>query len=207
MRRSFLTAIAGAALLSAVACASTTFNSTWRDPEAEPVSLVGKRVAAFFVSKNMAPRRAAEAALVRELNARGAQGIAGHTIVSAEVIQDESKVKAILDEKGIDGMILMRVTERDRQTSYTPGYWTTQPYYRRTWNGYWRYGWGSVYTPGYLQTDNVVSVETLVFSARQDKLLWAGMSDTVNPSRADAFVAELAQGVVSEMKKAGLLVP
>ncbi len=60
---------------------------------------------------------------------------------------------------------------------------------------------------GYLQTATVVSVETLVFSVRQDKLLWAGMSDTVNPSRADEFVAELAEGVVSEMKKAGLLVP
>jgi hypothetical protein len=33
------------------------------------------------------------------------------------------------------------------------------------------------------------------------------MSETVNPSKADAFAADLAKAVASEMKKQGLLVP
>ena len=36
--------------------------------------------------------------------------------------------------------------------------------------------------------------------------LAAGMSETMNPSRADALVAELADKVASQMEKDGLLV-
>ena len=56
-----------------------------------------------------------------------------------------------------------------------------------------------------LQTDTIVSVETLVYSFVQDKLLWAGMSETMNPSRADELVRELAGKVASQMEKEGLL--
>lgn len=207
MNASLKTVATAGVLALAVACASTTFNSTWRNPEAQPVSLGGKKVAAFFIAKNEAARRSVETALARELTARGAQGIPGYTLVPAEATQDESKVKALMEQNGVDGMVTMRVTGRDKQVSYSPGYWRSVPYYRRGWGGYWGYGWGAVYQPGYLQTDTYVGVETLVFSARQDLMLWAGMSETVNPSRADAFAADLAKAVTAEMKKEGLLLP
>jgi len=50
-----------------------------------------------------------------------------------------------------------------------------------------------------------VTVETLVYSLKQNKLLWAGQSKTTNPSKIDAFVRELAAGAANEMKKVGLL--
>ena len=50
-----------------------------------------------------------------------------------------------------------------------------------------------------------MTVETLVYSLKQNKLLWAGQSKTTNPSNVDAFVKELAAGAVREMKKVGLL--
>ena len=53
-----------------------------------------------------------------------------------------------MEQSGVDGMILMRVTGREKQTSYTPGYWTGVPFYRRGWRGYWGYGRGAVYQPG-----------------------------------------------------------
>ena len=55
------------------------------------------------------------------------------------------------------------------------------PYYG-SFYGYWGYGWGAVYDPGYLRTDTVVMVETLIYSVTQDKLVWAGHSKTTNPS-------------------------
>jgi hypothetical protein len=207
MTQTLKTAAAAAALALAAACASTSFRSTWRNPDAQPVSLAGKKVAAFFIAKNEAARRSAETALARELTARGAQGIPGFTLVPQELTRDEARVRALMEQNGVDGMVMMRVAGRDKQVTVTPGYWTTTPYYRRGWGGYWGHGWAAVYHPGSMHTDTVVSVETLVFSTRQDLMLWAGMSDTMNPSRADAFAAELAKAVTAEMKKEGLLVP
>ena len=47
-----------------------------------------------LIGKNEGSRRAVESALARELTARGAQGIPGYTLVPAEAVKDESKVKA-----------------------------------------------------------------------------------------------------------------
>jgi hypothetical protein len=50
-----------------------------------------------------------------------------------------------------------------------------------------------------------VTVETLVYSLRQNRLVWAGESRTVNPSNMDAFVQELVAEAAETMKKQGVL--
>jgi hypothetical protein len=80
------------------------------------------------------------------------------------------------------------------------------PRYGGYWGGYYGYGWGGAYGGGVdIRTDTIVTVETLVYSLKQNKLIWAGQSKTTNPSKIDAFVKEVATGAGKEMKKAGLL--
>jgi hypothetical protein len=71
--------------------------------------------------------------------------------------------------------------------------------------GYWEFGWGMMGRPGYLETDTIVSVETLVYSLPQDKLLWGGVSETTDPSNLDSFIKEIVKKAGEEIKKAGLL--
>jgi hypothetical protein len=59
--------------------------------------------------------------------------------------------------------------------------------------------------PGYLQTDTIVSIETLVYAVRQDKLLWGGVSETTNPSNLDAFIKEIVKAAGEEIRRAGLV--
>jgi hypothetical protein len=61
------------------------------------------------------------------------------------------------------------------------------------------------YDPGYLRTDTVVMVETLVYSVSQDKLLWAGQSKTTNPSNIQDFIKDLSDAAAKEMRKAGFV--
>ena len=56
--------------------------------------------------------------------------------------------------------------------------------------GYWGYGWGAVYDPGYLQADTVVTLESNVYSVPREELLWSSRSETISPSSI-----ELADGV------------
>ena len=46
--------------VGALACSTTDFKSTWRDPTARPVTLNGQRVAAFVVAPNESMRRSSE---------------------------------------------------------------------------------------------------------------------------------------------------
>ena len=194
------------ALLGSTGCATTSFHSTWRAPDARPVQLDGKKVAAVFMSRNPTQRHLAEDALAAEITRLGGIGIPSYSLLGDDNPADPDSVRRRLGDSGVDGVITMRVVARERQPSYVaPRHWVADPYYG-TWSGYWGHGWREVYEPGYLQqTDLYVSVETLVYSFVQDKLLWAGMSETVNPARADELARELAGKVAKELQKEGLL--
>jgi hypothetical protein len=195
--------LAVAAALASFACATTTFDSTWKDPEARPIRLTGQKVAAVFISKNGARRRRAEDAMAREITSRGARGIPSYTVLPDDRVRDRDYAKDVFDRQGFAGAVVMRITGNETQYSYEPSFYGG-PRYRHFWGGYWGWGWGTVWEPGYLVADRVVSVETLVYSLTQDKLVWAAHSRTVDPQRLDEFISDLAQAVTKRMQSDGV---
>jgi hypothetical protein len=189
-------------------CATTTFTSTWKAPDAKPVNPTGKTIAAIFVSRDESRRRAGEDALAADLRARGANPIAGYTILPNDQRGDGETARQSLRQAGAQGAVVMRVVGRDQRINYTPGVGYAFPTYYYGFGPYWGYGWRSVYEPGYLTTDTVVSVETLVYSLQpEDKLLWASTSRTTDPRNLDALVNDVAQATAKEMVRQGLLAP
>jgi hypothetical protein len=49
---------------------------------------------------------------------------------------------------------------------------------RRLLGGYYGHGWGSAWSAAEIRTDTIIIVETLVYSLRQNKLVWGGQSKT-----------------------------
>jgi hypothetical protein len=187
-------------VVAAAGCATTSFRSTWKDPTAQPITLHGQKVAAFVITPNESQRRAGEDILAQELSARGVQGIPGYQLTGAKPVRDSEVLRRDLDRAGIEGTVIMRVVDRRQEVNYVPG----GPYYGSMY-GYWDYGWGATAYPGYLNTDTIVSVETLVYSVRQDKLLWGGVSDTINPYNLDRFIRDISKAAGQEIRKAGLV--
>ena len=192
-----------AVLVCLAACATTTFTSTRKAPDVQAISPVGKTVAAVFISKDESKRRAGEDALAAALSTRGAHGVPAYTILPDEAKMDSDAARTKLKEAGANGVVVMRLVGKDQQITYTPGY--AGPSYYGGFGPYWGYGWGTVYEPGYLQTDTLVSVETLVYSLDRDKLLWASTSRTTNPNNINALVREVSDVTADEMMKQGLL--
>jgi hypothetical protein len=204
MKISVRTVLLVTALAVASACATTSFQSTWKAPDAQPVVLSGQKVVAFVLTKNAASRRAAEDALAREISAGGAQGIPSYTLIPDAAASDEAKAKAQIEAAGATGVVVMRPVDKSQEVVATSTY--MGPSYGPYWGGYYGYGWGGAYGGGVdVRTNTIITVETLVYSIPQNKLIWAGQSNTTNPTKVDAFVKELATAARSEMKKAGLL--
>ena len=193
-------------LFTLVGCASTTFTSTWKAPDAQPVGpLKGKKVIAFVLIRNApASRREAEDVLARQISLNGAEGVPGYTLVDESQAGNEAQARAAVEKSGAVGVVVMRPLALDASTKSAPPY--TGQRYSPYWGGYYGYGWDGAWGTGSeIRSDLIVKVETLVYSLQQNKLIWAGQSKTTNPSRIDDFVRELAVGVAEEMKKAGLL--
>jgi len=197
-RRSAIVLV-GLALLGAGSCASTDFKSTWKDPEAGPVELQGKRMAAFAVTKNQSMARAAEDAMAGALAKQGVQAIPGYQLAPGGYT-DTAVLKEKLKAANVDAAVVMRVVGRRQEVDYVP----TGPTYG-SFYGYWDYGWGAVGSPGYLTTDEIVSVETLVYSVPDNKLIWAGVSETFDPGKVDKVTKEIMNKATKEMKKDGLI--
>jgi len=186
--------------VGALACSTTEFKSTWRDPTARPVALKAQPVAAFLITPNVATRRAGEDILARELSARGVRGIPGYQLTGDQPVRDSEGLRRKLEQVGIQGTVIMRVIDRRVELDYVPGGLAYGSMY-----GYWEFGWGMMGRPGYLETDTVVSVETLVYSLPQDKLLWGGVSETTDPNNLDSFIKEVVSKAGEEFRKSGLV--
>jgi len=190
--------LAGAAPL--LSCASTSWVSTWKAPDAQSLRGEGK-VVTVVMTQNEAMRRSAEDSLAQEITKMGAQAIPGYTLIQNEPTETEANAKEALEKAGVGIIVTMRPTGVSQEISSSP---TASATY---WHGgYYGYGWGAAYGPSMeIRTDTIVHIQTLVYSMKQNKLVWSGQSKTTNPSNLDALVKEIIYAAADEMKKGGLI--
>jgi len=204
MRSRISTLLVLALLAIVTVAAKTKFRSTWIAPGAAPGSFAGKKVAALVISTDESLRVSGEEALARELVSRGVEGVAAYRVIPKEILRDTDKAKEWFERTGVEGVVTMRPVSADKERTWQPSMWTTAPYYSTLW-GYYGYGWGAVYDPGYVREDTVLTIETMIYSVPANKLLWAGMSETTNPKQAGKVIEDLVEAVVKDMKKHGLV--
>ena len=205
-RRQSTIGFAAVLALGLVACASTTrFDSTWKAPEAGPLNFQGRKVAALVISDNTSTRFAAEDLLARELKARGVEGIPAYDLIPQSETRDKDRAKALFNQAGITGVVVLRPAGAQKEIVSSGGYWSI-PSYGSFWGvGYYGYGWNAVNDGTRIHTDTIVRVETMVYDLEADKLVWAGLSESTNTSKAETLIKELVAAAAAEMKKQGLI--
>jgi uncharacterized membrane protein YgcG len=197
--------LAATAAVTLAACATTSLQSTWKDPAAAPLNLKGKKVAALVVIDEEALRYAAEDEAAREITAHGAIGIPAYRLLPQAQIRDKERARAVFEKEGIEAVVVLRQVAKEQTLT---GSFSASPGYSSFWGpGFWGGGggWGGGWADGYLRTDTILIVETLVYSLQQNTLVWASQSQTMNPARVGSFVRELSKTLGTEMEKQGLL--
>ncbi len=181
--------LALAALVAALAggCATTQITSAWQDPGLRNVAF--RKVLVVFQNKDPGLRRVLEDEMARDIP----NAVPAYTLLSDEEVRDVSRAKARVREQGFDSAVLMRIVSMQRERSYVPGQVYMVPRMYRDFWGYWGYGWGTVYEPGYLRDDRIVTVSTNVYSVLDDKLVWASESETFNPASLRSAIAEVVR--------------
>ncbi len=187
--------------------AGTRFVNTWKEPDAAPLSVKpGDLVIAMVISKEETTRRTGEDLLGEELRQRGLRPIPSFSLIPTDQVGDREKAAAAIQDSGAVALFAMRpIAVNKEQTYVPPTYMGPGPY--GGWGPYYGYGWSTAYSPGYVVTDTVVRVETLVFDLKQNKLLWAGTSETTNPERLDQFMRDLVKAAGAEMRRVGVIAP
>ena len=195
--------VAGALALSA--CASPAFISSQKAPDAALLQLDGEKIAAVVMTSDESMRREAEDALARQIDARGAQGIPGYTVLPEQPSKErEAQAKAAFERAGVRAVVVMRPIAVEKDVTADPLTFTA-PASSSFWGGYYGEAAYSMPVGGEVHTKTTVTIETRVYSLVQNKLVWTGQSRTTDPHDVSAVMKRLSVATAQELRKQGLL--
>jgi hypothetical protein len=190
MFRKFIIPLSLVGLL--VACGPTTkLEKSWADP-----SLTASTIKAFTKILVVAPlkdeasKRIAEDKIAAQLKTGVAVQSYSYLLATDT---DQKLVEEKLKKDGFDGVILMRLKDVEKTTSYTPG---------TSYGGWYGYRYAS---PGYVSTDKTFIVETNFYSLASGKLLWSGTTSTLNPTTLDQSLDGIISTLKYELQRRGLV--
>lgn len=199
-RGTFLIFAVAAMLLSA--CATTQPSSVWKDPAYQ--SRPGK-VMVIGVAKNPLNRRLFEDEFVVQLKARGADAIASYTVISDRQQDDQAAIAEKVKELGADTVLITRMVSKKSVQVYVPGSIYYPPPYYGFWPDYYSYGYRYLYAPGYIVEDEYAIIETNLYEATNDKLVWAASTETGLGGSDLDLIRSYIGVMVETMAKNGLL--
>lgn len=203
MRPSTMTAL-GAALLLA-ACAATSLTSAWKDPTYTGGGF--RRLLVVGASDSPTYRRVFEDEFSRALRAAGVQAVQSYTLIPQDGSIDEAVLKATVRKQGLDGVVMTRLLRIDTQTVYTPGFAWSVPAlgYRNSLYGYYNTAWSPYALPAEGREYRSAVLETTLWNAADDKLVWTATTSTFAPESVQSVTADYAKVVIEELRARKLL--
>ena len=205
MRRMSVTIFFLSLLFLADLASSAKIKSSWKNPSATMSSLQFKKVLVVAIIKQEFTRKVAEDKAVLIIKSDGTtDGVPSYTILGEEELEDKAKAKLKIAGMGFDGAIIMRYAEPKDEKKYDSdegsGVWYQ---YNQIW-GTDSPAWGVAYN-AMNPSENFVYIETLLYSLKEDKLIWAGISELKNPKNAAQAVSDIAEVTTKQLQKQGLI--
>jgi len=197
--------LAFAALVAASCASKNQMVSQWRDPAYTAHS--GQKVVVMAAAENEISGRIWETEMAKQLTARGFQVVSGSSILGTTGTRpDSAAVAQKVIDAGADLVVVTRVLAVDKETTYIPGQTVVQP--GLYWNGYYglyTHAYTQLDSPGYVEQNTVVRLETSVFDVPTGKLVWGGLSDSYNPTSTQSLAESLTQKLVHKFETSGLI--
>lgn len=196
--------LAGAALIGA-GCqkesqTQTTIPATWRNPD-----FSGAPFGKFFVlgvAKSDENRRLYEDHMVRALQEQGASAQASSVLFPQSEKLDRAEVLLAVEQAQFDAVVIARLRSVHEKEQYVPA----QPL---TSSDLYMSGYDEAYAvnsaPAHYAKTTTYRVETTIYSARDEMLVWVLVSDTVNPESVEDIIQSLSATIARQMKAGGLI--
>ncbi len=190
-------------LMFLISCTSTKITSSWREPDKHLHSGEWNKVLVVALLKNETSRRKVEDELLKYMNGKG--------IVSYNYLdenfnkKDEEQLSKKLKADGFDGAVTMRLIDVDKEKIYIPEQRNVYPDYYHDFSRYYHRNWIYYTTPGYYVVTKTFIVETIVYSIKDDKIIWSGITETFDPDGVRNMTREIAKVIYKKMIDEGFV--
>jgi hypothetical protein len=190
-------------ILLATYCNSTRIASSWKEPNKQVTVEKLNKVLVVALFKTETTRRRAEDEMAGYLNGKGV--VSYNYLDAATSNSNEEGIRSKIKADGFDGAVTMRLVDVDKEKTYNPGNLTRYPNYYRSFSSYYFRNWSYYQEPGYYSTTKTFTVETNVFSIKEEKIIWTSLTKTTNPEGVAKMTGEIAGVVYKQMVKEGFI--
>lgn len=203
MRPVLRAVIIGLLAMLTTACTTGRIASVWTSPESQPTRY--HKLIVFGVTNSHKVRRAYEDNFVARLRAIGVKAEAGHDYVSDADLSLLVRMTEAVAKSDADAIVITHLVT-DEQAPETnllrlakvPAYYLNLvPYFSQVYN--------DVCKPAYYADFNALRLETNLYDAKSERLLWSGRSELLSPSSEQMTISEVIEDSISQMSKDGYL--
>lgn len=208
-------------MLALAGCATTRLKGAWVNPEYQ-----GKRfnkILVLGIAENETYLRLLEKNLSVKLSNRGLAAEPGYQLFETGKRPSREEITRIIADQGFDALIISKVAGRRTEEVVHPGgfYYVREPFYahpfygwRRPypprffghhWYDYYSRSYTLMHEPGYVTQYEVMTVESNVYDARTDELIWSGITDTVVQGNIENMINSLVNTLVRELAAKNLI--
>jgi hypothetical protein len=178
----------------------------------------GKHANSVFIlvlTQDLEKRTVLENDLARVAGAHGIKAVQSLAVFGPVTATNDTAVIASLmrkiKEKGCETILTVSLVDSKSETKYIPGSSYTYdpmmyygPYYG-TFGGYYSYAYTSFYSPGYYNTNSTYYLETNLYDATDQGILFSVQTKAMNPPEITKASAQFTETLIQELKRNGLL--
>ena len=178
-------------------CNSTKITSSWKQPGKHVHIDELNKVLVIALIENETNRYKAEHQIVKYLDGKG---YVSHEYLDDNLnSQNETEIMNKIKSDGYDGIVLMRLIDVDKEKIYIP---EDRNYYPNNYNSFGDYYLTQHHrykNSGYYITTKTYILETIIFSLKENKIIWTGITETFEPSSIKRMTKEISKVIYKQM--------
>ena len=219
MRKLFYSLILAALIIAAGSNCSPTKESTvavigaWVNKD----EIQGKKATSVFIvvlTQSMATRSLMEKDLAAAAAAHGIKAIPSLSVLTPVTgVPDSVVIAAFLRQvkaSGANTVLIVSLLDSRSETKYIPSSsYSYDPYshygYYGNYATYYASTYNTISSPGYYVTDNTYYIESNLYDAASQKILFSIQTKAVNPTDIDKASKKFTETLIEEIKSNGML--
>jgi hypothetical protein len=193
-------------LFIVISCSSaiTEIVGEWQSENYQKGNVDKVLILGIFNKDRTLLRRNFENGMTNAFISMGIAAIPSTDFMPYDVVIDSTTFEKYFEDLDVDAVVVSRLVGIDQSRNYEAGYQYTIPFDNyNDFYGYYYSGIEYANSSGYL-TDNVVVVlETNIYETKDKKLIWSGISETIDPDNVSDVIKSFGNKLVSKLKQEG----
>ena len=185
---------------------STDLIGEWSEEEYKTRFIEKILILGIFDKDKPLLRRKFEDGIAKAFNESGVEAVPSMDIMSYKEEIDSVAIEKHFIGKGFDAVLVSRLVGLDQERVVKAGYAYTVPF--GNYYGFYGYYYAAVQyanTSSYLSKNLTVVLETNLYNTDEKKLIWSGISETVDPQKASEVINSLGPVLVDKLDGEGFL--